>query len=435
VSLNVLLVPLGSHGDVHPFVGIGIRLRERGHRVRVIVNPHFESLVRGANLELVPISTDAEYRRMAGNPAMWRRLSGPPLAIRALAELLRPTYEAIRENNVPGRTVVAASSLAFGARIAQDHLGIPTATVHLQPLDFRSFIDPPKFPGMWTGRGAPRWLMRAQFAFADRFILDRLAGPPVNALRTELGLPPARGILRDWWNSPQRVIGLFPGWFAAPQADWPPQTRLTGFPLYDERGVTTLDPALLRFLDEGQAEPPIAFTFGSAMWHARELLETSAQACALLGRRGILLTRHSEQVPAELPPGVIHVGFAPFSELLPRCAAIVHHGGIGTSSQGLAAGVPHLVMPHAYDQPDNAARLVRLGVAHKLEPRQFHAKRVARELEDLLSSSAVAARCREVAGRFVGVDSIGSTCDWIERLAEPGNALRNEDRRLAAFPT
>jgi rhamnosyltransferase subunit B len=415
MPLNILLVPLGSHGDVHPFVGIGIRLRERGHRVRLIVNPHFEALVRGAGIEFVPLSTDDEYRRMAGNPALWHRFRGPMAVLKTLSELLRPMYEAIVANHEPGNTVMVGSSLAFAARIAQEKFAIPAATIHLQPLDFRSVSDPPKFAGMLLGPRVPRKLVALQFKLADRLFIDPLIAGPINALRAELGLPAVRGILKDWWNSPQRVIGMFPDWFAPPQLDWPPQTRLTGFPLYDERGVTSLDPTLLRFLASGQA--PIAFTFGSAMWHARKLLEQSARACELLGRRGILLTRHAEQVPPNLPPGVIHVPFAPFSELLPRCAAMVHHGGIGTCSQALAAGLPHLVMPHAHDQPDNAARLIRLGVGRKLEPRQFRAQRIARELSDLLSSERVSASCKAIARRFIGTDPLGDTCRWIEELS------------------
>lgn len=415
MPLNVLLVPLGSHGDVHPLIGIGIRLKERGHRVRVIVNGHFESIVREAGLEFIELGTDAEYRQMASNPQLWARRKGPATVIKALGELTEPVYNAIVVNNEPGNTVVVASTLAMGARIAQDRFAIPTVTTHLQPLDFWSAIDPPRIPGLLLGKNVPRWLIRFQFVIAHALVLDRLAGPVINGLRTRLGLPPVKRILQHWWNSPDRVIGLFPDWFAPPQADWPAQTRLTGFPLYDESGVTRLPAPLEEFLAAGS--PPIAFTFGSAMWHAQTLLEQSARTCAIINRRGILLTRHREQVPAPLPPGVIHVDFAPFSELLPRCAALVHHGGIGTSSQGLAAGVPQLVVPHAHDQPDNAARLVRLGVARTLEPKRYEAPRVAEELRALLNDPQVGRACEDVASRFVNVDSIGQTCDLIEEVA------------------
>src|SRR2546423_1735629 len=260
MPLNILLVPLGSHGDVHPLVGIGIRLRQRGHRVRVIVNDHFKNLVCGAGLEHVSLGSDEEYRRLAGDPLLWRRLTGPQRVVSALIDLVKPTYEAIAAHHVPGQTVIASSTLGLGARIAQEKLNIPNATLHLQPLDFWSVIEPPKFPGMLLGKWVPRWIVRLQYWVVSSLILDRLVGPRINKLRAELGLPPVKSIMRDWWSSPDRVIGLFPEWFAKPQADWPAQTRLAGFPLYDERGVTKLSPELETFLSAG--DPPIAFHFG-----------------------------------------------------------------------------------------------------------------------------------------------------------------------------
>jgi rhamnosyltransferase subunit B len=339
--------------------------------------------------------------------------------LQSLGDLIQPAYEAIVANQVAGDTVVVASTLALGARVAQDRQQIPTVSVHLQPSIFRSYFDPAILPGMMLGRGVPRWLMRLQFAIADKFVIDRVTGPPLNAFRKTVGLAPVKGILRQYVHSPQRVIGMFPDWFAAPQPDWPPQAKLTGFPLYDERGVTALSPELLKFLDDGP--PPIAFTFGSAMWHARELLEQSARACTLLGRRGILLTRHPENLPPRLPIGVKHFDFAPFSELLPRCCALVHHGGIGTASQGLAAGVPQLVLPHAHDQLDNATRLKRLGVANFIKPERYKSDHVAQALGDLLGSREAAESCRVVAGKFAGTNVMGETCALIEELPSKPN--------------
>ncbi|HLL88375.1 MAG TPA: nucleotide disphospho-sugar-binding domain-containing protein, partial [Tepidisphaeraceae bacterium] len=139
--------------------------------------------------------------------------------------------------------------------------------------------------------------------------------------------------------------------------------------------------------------------------------------CRRLGRRGLLLTRFAEQVPTDLPPGVIHVPFAPFSQLLPRCAALVHHGGIGTTSQGLAAGVPQLVMPMSHDQPDNALRVMRLGVGDALAPRWFTGRRVAARLGALLGSADVRRRCADVVQKFGADDGIARACDLIESLA------------------
>src|SRR5262249_29005603 len=159
----------------------------------------------------------------------------------------------------------------------------------------------------------------------------------------ELGLAPVRDVFRGWLHSPQLVLGLFPKWFGSIQPDWPRHTELVGFPLYDERDATPLPAELDAFLAAGP--PPVAFTPGSANLHGRPFFEAASAACTRLGRRGLLLTRHPEQLPERLPEGVRHVAYAPFGLLLPKVGALVHHGGIGTSAQGMAAGVPQLVMP------------------------------------------------------------------------------------------
>src|SRR5579859_5817573 len=115
-SLDILLVAIGSHGDVHPFVGIGVALRSRGHRVRAIVNDHFASLVRQAGLEAIPVGTAEEYRELATHPDLWHRRKGTQFVFAAMGRLIRPVYDAIVTNHLPGETVVAHSSLGLGAR-------------------------------------------------------------------------------------------------------------------------------------------------------------------------------------------------------------------------------------------------------------------------------------------------------------------------------
>jgi rhamnosyltransferase subunit B len=417
--MNIILVALGSHGDVHPFVGIGMELHRRGHRVRIIAYGHFEQLIADAGLELIPCGTAEEFKRVASDPRAWKRFSGMQTILGFVAALIEPIYRLIAENHIDGETIVAASSLALGARVAQDHLGIPTASIHLQPTMLWSAIDPPYIQGTLMPRWMPAWGNRAQYALAELLVLDRILGPTLNGFRKQLGLAPVKRIFGKYSHSPQRVIGMFPKWFAPPAPDWPGQVRLTGFPLFDERGITKLPDDLLHFLNEG--EPPIAFTPGSAMWQGHQFFDQSAQACALLGRRGLLLTRHLDHVPKDLPPNVRHVEYAPFSELLPRCAALVHHGGIGTSSQALAAGVPQLVVPHAHDQPDNAARLVRLGVARKVEVGKYRRKKAATALRELLESADVRNSCAHTAKRFSNANAISDTCDLLEQLL-PANA-------------
>jgi UDP:flavonoid glycosyltransferase YjiC (YdhE family) len=414
--LNVLLLALGSHGDVHPFAGIGLALLERGHRVSIAANAHFAPLIAQVGLEFHPLGTDAEYREFAADPACWRRLGGTRAILPWVSRMIRPAYDLVASARRAGPIVVAASSLALGARVAQEHLRITTASIHLQPSIIMSPTEPPALGGIVTPSWYPMWMRRAEVAMVD-FVCDPLVAPALNAFRRELGLTPVKRVMTQYVHSPQRVIGLFPPWFAPPPPDWPEQVRLTGFPLFDECQFTPLAPDVQQFLEED--DPPIAFTPGSAMWSGHRFFAESARACELLGRRGLLLTRHADQIPRRLPPGVRHVPYAPFSQLLPRCAAIVHHTGIGTSAQALRAGIPQLLVPFAHDQHDNAARLVRLGVARKIEPRAYRAGAVAAILDELIACERVGHRSGQIAARFDAPDPMQQTCRWIEELAGP----------------
>jgi rhamnosyltransferase subunit B len=411
--MNFLLIPMGSHGDVHPFVGVGRALAARGHAVTVLTSPYFEGLIRQAGLDFVPMGTVEEFEATMNHPDLWH----PTRAFRLVARWgiipgLRPTYEFIRERYVPGKTVVAAATLALGARVAQDKFGVPVASVHLQPVMFRSVHQPPVLGGNRMPDWWPHWFKRAMFWLMDTAFVDPVLSKGVNGFRAELGLPPVRRFFKDWLHSPQRALGLFPDWYAPPQPDWPPQVRLTGFPLFDEAGLREMPADLEQFLAVGDA--PIVFTAGSAQRQAPAFFREGTEAARLLGRRALLLTRFPEQLPPNLPDGVRHFHYIPFSQVLPRCAALVHHGGIGTAAQGLAAGIPQLVMPFAHDQPDNAARLRRLGVGSSLTVKDFLAPAIARELRALLESPEVAARCTEYARRVREADALEETCRALE---------------------
>ncbi|HET6882393.1 MAG TPA: nucleotide disphospho-sugar-binding domain-containing protein, partial [Pirellulales bacterium] len=403
-----------SAGDVHPFVGIGLALARRGYKITLVAAGYFEQLAKNVGFDFAPIFNSDEFLALLKNPLAWHRFRGFIECFRGgVLPTFEPIYRAIADRYASGETVVVASTLAFGARCAQEKLGLPLVTVHLSPSVFRSDYHNPVLPGMYLPHWLPAPLKRSQYWLADTLVIERLIRGPLNEFRASIGLGPVRGILAHWHHSPERVLGLFPDWFGEPQPDWPEQTVLADFPLYDERDVSPLDDQLLTFLDSG--EPPLVFTPGSAMLHGREFFSAAAEACMLLGRRGILLTRFAEQVPGHLPSGVRHFPYAPFSQLLPRAAALVHHGGIGTLSQGFAAGVPQLVMPMSFDQPDNAARLQRLGAGMAIPPKRFQAARVAGILQRLLASRDVARRCDEIADKMEQRRGLETACDVIEQ--------------------
>lgn len=410
--MRILLATLGTAGDVHPFIGIGVALKQRGHNVVLATNGHFQGRVEGAGLAFAALGPAEAYRETISGVGVFasERTGMRRMFDGIIFPAMRPLYDLIRTMRGEGPLVVAASSLCFGARIAQDRDGIPTATVHLQPTLLRGAADLPALPD-WLTVG-----MRQRLLPLVDWVADRTLGTGVNPLRRELGLPPARRILGVWLHSPQRVIALFPPWYGVPQPDWPPNVRQTGFPRYDAGGSDGLPPGLDEFLAAGA--PPIVFTPGTGMAQAERFFAESIEACRGLGRRGLLLTPHREQVPESLPETVRRFDYAPFSQVLPRACAIVHHGGVGTIAQGLAAGIPQLVVPWGFDQPDGAARVRRLGVGDSIRPREYRASAAASVLKRLLDAPEVAQRCRELAARAAEGDPVADTCREIEAMRE-----------------
>ncbi|WP_167086711.1 glycosyltransferase [Massilia frigida] len=160
----------------------------------------------------------------------------------------------------------------------------------------------------------------------------------------------------------------------------------------------------------------MAFTSGTANATSHVFYAASAEACRLSGKRGILITPHTAQLPAALPPGVAHADYVSFKALLPRVAAFVHHGGIGSTSQALAAGVPQLIQPMAFDQFDNASRALRLGVARCIAPKRYTASAVADQLKRLTADQALTARCKAVAAMTAASAGVGEACDLVEKV-------------------
>lgn len=406
------MTPVGSSGDVHPFVGIGRELRRRGHEVFIFATGNFRDTIEREGLVLVETASALDYERLASDPELWYPLRGLRVVLRATLEGVPRTYELLSQHHVPGRTVVVGHTLGFAARVFEEVHRVPAATLQLAPSVFRSdYAQPAPMTGVDASRW-PRWVKRGLWWLVDRFLIDPYAVPLLNEWRATFGLAPVSRIFAGWVNSPQCVVGLFPPWFAPPQPDWPRALRLTGFPLFDEAGQHPLDEALEAFLDEGQA--PLVFTPGSANKYAHDFFEAAVDAALRMKRRALLLTPHRQQVPARLPPSVRHIPYAPFSQLLPRCAALVHHGGIGTSGQGLAAGVPQLVMPMGFDQPDNATRLHRIGVGTWLLPQRFTGARLAGALDGLLHDARVSTACRHWAEAIRVSRPIEETCDVLE---------------------
>ncbi len=410
--MHVILATVGTDGDVFPYLGLGRVLRGRGHRVTLAAPETYRGRAVALGLEFCPLVTAEEVGRMLADPDLWHPLRSGVMMARWGAPMMRRQYESLAELARDRGTVLVANPGLLPARLVQEKLNVPLASLLLQPGLLPSCSAPPEMPG---GLTIPAWLprpLRQAYWLAVDTAGYVLVGRSLNRLASGLGLPPVRRVFR-WWLSPDLVIGLFPAWYARPQPDWPPQIRLAGFGRFDGTEAEVSED-LLAFCRAGP--PPVAFTLGTGMAHAAGFFRAAVAACGAVGVRGILLTKYPALVPSALPPTVCHCSFAPLRRLLPLCAAVVHHGGVGTTAAALEAGCPQLVLPLAWDQPDNAARVRRLGVGKALGARRRGARDLARALAGVMAP-AVRRRCREVAAQAAQRDGLEVAADWVERLS------------------
>lgn len=419
MSKRILMTTTGSFGDLHPFIAMGLGLKTRGHSVTIATSNLYQSKVEQTGLAFAPmgphIGPDAS--ELMGQIISLKK--GPETLIRRVLYPSIPEVYAEVMRAARGADLIVTHPITFAAQIAAEKLGIPWVSTVTAPLSFFSAHDPsviPFLPDLRSLGSAGIQIYRILLR-AGR-IQTRWWGKPVRDFRKSLGLPAGRDPLFEGQHSPQRVLALFSRVMAEPQPDWPPNSMATGFPFYDraEHGQG-IDPELEHFLDAGP--PPVVFTLGSSAVHqAGSFFDESLNAIRQLGCRAVLLVG-SSVLPESLPPGTLAVPYAPYSAIFPRVAAIVHSGGIGTCGQTLAAGRPMLIVPFAFDQPDNASRLKRLGVARSIPRAKYTGQRATVELERLLKDSRYQTPSTAIAQKIATEDGVRAACDAIE-AALPG---------------
>jgi len=394
---RILITSFGSYGDVYPYVGLAMALRDIGHRPLVVTADFYRPLIESLGLDFRPIGPTISPDDLTVIERVMDPIKGPDELIRGfLLPALRSNY-AILENAAREVDLMVTHPVTFAAPVVAQATGLPWVSTVLAPMSFFSASDAPVIapaPCLAHLAALGPWYGRVLARFARAGTRDWMQ--PVFDLRRDRGLPAGEHPLFEGQFSPTRTLALYSRVLGGPQADWPPNVSVTGFVFYN--GPEVLEPELETFLNAGP--PPIVFTLGtSAVGVAGGFYEESVGAVQQLGRRAVLLTGGIERnrPRATVPSDVLLVDRAPHQLLFPRAAAIVHHGGAGTLGQALLAGRPMVVVPHAHDQPDNAFRVARLGVARTVRPRSYRRARVARELERLLSDPRVAARASETA--------------------------------------
>lgn len=415
---KLVLTTLGSYGDIHPYMGIAMELRARGYRPVIATSELYREKIEAANLEFAPmrphIPPPQEQDQAMMESVMNPKSGGGFLLNEMLFPFVREGYEDLL-GAVEGADLLLTHPISFAGPLVAQKTGIPWVSSVLAPFSFFSAYDTP-VPPFWP------WMRHAQI-LGPRFIaalfnqIKKLyRNQEYEKFREQLGLPDRGNPVFEGQHSPKLILALFSELFAQPQVDWPPQARVTGFAFYDGRDEQEMPPELTRFLDDGP--PPIVFTLGtSAVWVARDFYRESIAAAKILGRRAVLLIGDvRNKLAAPLPPEIFAVNYAPFEALLPRAAAMVHHGGVGTTSQGLRSGIPTLIVPFAFDQADNAAHAARLGVSRTLSRSKYQAARVAKGLDMLLMKPDYAIKASE-AGKLLRQErGAGVASDLIEQV-------------------
>lgn len=397
---HFVVIAMGSAGDMYPFMSLAQAWRRLGRQVTFMGPAFHAEMVRQAGLPFVAIGTREDYLDAIGDPDIWHHRKGFAALFKNHRAHLAQMGSAFEAFAPAQRLVVVAHPLALPgaalARAARPDLQVVGA--YLAPSNLRSVHDPLTIGPLHIARWVPLRWREALWRLVETHLIDPIVAPEVNAARQAVGLPPIGHYLAHMAGVADLSVALFPAWFAAPPPDWPRPLLMGEFQLFDPSAGQALAPDLARFLAAGA--PPIVFTPGSAHHHAKAFFASALRAAERLGRRAIFLTGHRAQVPPDLPASVHWQPYVALAALLPQVAALVHHGGIGTTAEALRAGVPQLVVPFAWDQFDNAARVVQLGVGRSLPASRAGARRLAQQLEALLASGAMHAQARQVAARF-----------------------------------
>ena len=420
---NITFAVFGSLGDLHPHIALALELKTRGHNISFAADNYYRERLLALSFEHFPMRPhidpdDKDLARdfMDANKGTERILR------QMLFPALRETYQDLLAATANADLLIA-NEVCFAAPIVSEKIGLKWISTALSPGVFFSVHDPFVPPNMqwfgnlrFMGAGFHR-LLRTQ-------ILDRMIEPwsePVRNLRRELGLrTDVEPILRDKYSKLLN-LALFTKVLGTPQKDWHQPTVQCGTAFYDGAAdLNQVSPELLEFLQNG--EPPIIFTLGSAaVWDAGDFFKDSAIAAQRLDKRAALILGESEP-PANLPDSIRVFDYAPYSEVFPFAACVVHQGGVGTTSQVLRAGVPQLVVPFSHDQPDNAARCVRWGCARTVKRADYTANRAAKELGKLLANVDYKERALAAEAVMETENAVESGCNEIEKvLSGKGN--------------
>ncbi len=419
---RIVLSTIGVRGDLNPFLSLGLGLRARGHDVLFAVeDPLCQALIEeGFAVYRLPGDVKEtllpHVRQLVG--------SFTPLASLQIIvkEWMLPSLHAtIRElrRACTGADLLVARAAHLAAPIVAELTGIPWVHITMTPLNIPSaHVNPYLLPLPWSGE-LPPFANRIAWA-ALQAVLRYVADNQVNRIRAAYGLPPGRDLIGVGNHSHMLTAAIVSPAFLPPPPDWPSYVRMTGFCFWDTPSNWREPAELTAFLNS--SEPVIAVSFGSIAPFVKDafarLYNTSIAAIRRMGAYALVIGATPEILPDPLPDGVFAIPFAPFSQVYPRCVAVIHHGGPYTVAEALRAGIPSLVVPWGIDQFFTAAQVKRLGVGEWRQQRFFTAARGARALYILTHEPHYKRRAQAIAAQLAQEDGVATLCKAIEVILQ-----------------
>ncbi|MGB0127674.1 MAG: nucleotide disphospho-sugar-binding domain-containing protein [Rhodocyclaceae bacterium] len=413
---HYLVITAGSNGDIYPFVALARSLQAIDRQVTFITSTFHANLVRSAGIDCLGFGTDEDYLRVVKNPDLWHPRKGFSVLFANYREHLQQMEGAIRSLGNRGPLIAIAHPLAIAGAAIGRECGLIKSIVaaYLAPSNIKTCHGPLQIGPHSVPRWVPVSWRRALWRWLEKGWIDPVPLAEINAVREGLSLPTVDSFLGHLAAAADLSVTLFPSWFGPSMPDWPSPMVLGDFPLFDASTADGFSDELSAFLASG--DKPVVFTAGTGNIFAADFFACGLAAVAKLGRRAIFLTREGRQVPAGLPASVLWQPYVPLSALLPHAAALVHHGGIGTTAEALRSAPPQLITPFAWDQFDNAARVAALGAGMVLPAARLRPNRLADGLDALTRGDTFAARCSLLASRFSPAHDLKALCRQVERL-------------------
>lgn len=425
---RILITTIGSGGDVHPFVAVALELAKRGHEVEMLVNPHYRERIEAAGLRVRPLGTAQDLLDVLHHPHLAKPWLSPLLIIRELiGRTVGPTLEGVEASLREFRPdVIVRHHISLGTRWAAERAGVPCVACVLAPIFWFNPRDG-AVQSRWQLERPPMWLARLRLTLgrlAMRVLFDR----PLNRLRRERGLAPECDQFRREVEDAHAVLGLWSPGVRPPMEGDPPRSVVCGFCEFDRSpGQEARLEELRSFLDSCEAgdRAPVVFTLGtSVVHHHGDFYDHAAAAMERLGRPAVLLTGTDDYAPKGLPANVRAFPYAPYTMLFPRAAAIVHHGGAGTTAAALRSGRPTVIVPFANDEFDNARRAKLLGCSRTLHAGDVSGASLEAALRLVLEDRAMAGRAAAIGGVMRAEHGPARAADEIERVIEATKARR-----------